>query len=585
MVLVVLCAGILGTLASGMAVAQFSFTEDFQSGLDGWTAKVYGQDGGGGATIEPMIFTFDDPFLWMNTNNPGSHSAGFSSFVGIGKETAAWIQRQFAIGAGTHDIQIEMDLYVYYGDTGASPDPWGVGNRIYVLTDDQYNDTSWDFQGDPSPGFRVSYWPGWREIGGVWQEDWSYNGVWEHVIIDRTVATATGNIELRLLLHDKNRPFEQAVAWDNVVLRVNGKEIMSEDFESGLGSWEARMYGPPNNDAPTIFTTTDVRLYDNLNNPGTEGAGYSSDIPYDGTIAEWIQKQFPNAVAAGDYLATLEMDVYVYRLDLGDPWGVGNRVYVLTDFQYDDPTWDFDHGDPTPGFAEAYWPADTDPNNSGTWKHVSVQRRFHTDTGNIEIRLLQHDKGSGAQAVAWDNVNLTLGAAPPPLAITSTSPLPDGQCGQPYSYQFTGTGVGELSWSLVDIQPAIASLQLSSDGLLTFTAVETEITSYLMTVQLTDTVGPPVQQEFVLTVVGPCGPACNATPQDTDGDQDVDLTDFGVFQSCFNGPNRPYNSPQLVEKCKCLDVDPDDGDVDLTDFGKFQSCFNGPNRPPQATCS
>jgi hypothetical protein len=76
-------------------------------------------------------------------------------------------------------------------------------------------------------------------------------------------------------------------------------------------------------------------------------------------------------------------------------------------------------------------------------------------------------------------------------------------------------------------------------------------------------------------------PACNTPPQDADGDGDVDLGDFGTFQSCFNGPNRPYNGgPALLAKCKCMDVDPDDSDVDLTDFGKFQSCFNGPNRPP-----
>jgi hypothetical protein len=81
-------------------------------------------------------------------------------------------------------------------------------------------------------------------------------------------------------------------------------------------------------------------------------------------------------------------------------------------------------------------------------------------------------------------------------------------------------------------------------------------------------------------------PPCNTPPQDTDGDHDVDLTDFGVFQTCFNGPNRSYGGPgTIADKCKCLDVDPDDLDVDLTDFGKFQSCFNGPNRPAQGSCT
>jgi hypothetical protein len=65
------------------------------------------------------------------------------------------------------------------------------------------------------------------------------------------------------------------------------------------------------------------------------------------------------------------------------------------------------------------------------------------------------------------------------------------------------------------------------------------------------------------------------TPADFDDDSDVDLVDFGVFQGCFNGPNRPY------AQTNCADVDFDhDNDVDLVDFGVFQGCFNGPNRPP-----
>jgi hypothetical protein len=75
--------------------------------------------------------------------------------------------------------------------------------------------------------------------------------------------------------------------------------------------------------------------------------------------------------------------------------------------------------------------------------------------------------------------------------------------------------------------------------------------------------------------------ACNAPPQDSDADADVDLTDFGRFQTCFNGPNRAYGAGGSSEACLCLDQD-EDGDVDLGDFGRFQACFNGPNRP--ATC-
>jgi hypothetical protein len=68
-------------------------------------------------------------------------------------------------------------------------------------------------------------------------------------------------------------------------------------------------------------------------------------------------------------------------------------------------------------------------------------------------------------------------------------------------------------------------------------------------------------------------PAFSASA-DFDRDGDVDLTDFGYFQGCFNGSNRP--PPQSG----CADADLDgDADVDLADFSVFQGCFNGPNRP------
>ncbi|MBN1489034.1 MAG: hypothetical protein JXA69_03885 [Phycisphaerae bacterium] len=77
---------------------------------------------------------------------------------------------------------------------------------------------------------------------------------------------------------------------------------------------------------------------------------------------------------------------------------------------------------------------------------------------------------------------------------------------------------------------------------------------------------------------------CYDPVQDSDGDGDVDLSDFGQFSACFNGPNRPWSpTAPNPQACSCFDQD-DDGDVDLTDFGVFSSCFNGPNRPPAPGC-
>ncbi len=66
-------------------------------------------------------------------------------------------------------------------------------------------------------------------------------------------------------------------------------------------------------------------------------------------------------------------------------------------------------------------------------------------------------------------------------------------------------------------------------------------------------------------------------PADFDQDDDVDLTDFAMFQQCFNGPNVAPAQPA----CETRDLD-GDADVDLADFTQFQACYNGANRP--STC-
>jgi hypothetical protein len=62
---------------------------------------------------------------------------------------------------------------------------------------------------------------------------------------------------------------------------------------------------------------------------------------------------------------------------------------------------------------------------------------------------------------------------------------------------------------------------------------------------------------------------------DHDNDGDVDLTDYGAFLDCYNGPNNPPASTCVFDN----DFDRD-GDVDLSDYGGFLTCYNGPARPP-----
>jgi len=59
-----------------------------------------------------------------------------------------------------------------------------------------------------------------------------------------------------------------------------------------------------------------------------------------------------------------------------------------------------------------------------------------------------------------------------------------------------------------------------------------------------------------------------ALPGDCDGDNDVDLDDYAVFEGCITGPNGGPIDPS----CRCADLDADD-DVDLADFAEFQVVF------------
>jgi len=59
---------------------------------------------------------------------------------------------------------------------------------------------------------------------------------------------------------------------------------------------------------------------------------------------------------------------------------------------------------------------------------------------------------------------------------------------------------------------------------------------------------------------------------DLDGDADVDLADFLLFQLCFAGPNAPAASSCPPGVTADLD---EDGDVDLVDFAFFRLSFTG----------
>lgn len=151
---------------------------------------------------------------------------------------------------------------------------------------------------------------------------------------------------------------------------------------------------------------------------------------------------------------------------------------------------------------------------------------------------------------------------PPPIAQFSASPTAGTR---PLVVQFTDESTGgpvtSRSWAFGDGGTSTAA-----------NPAHTYVAAGAYTVTLTATGPGGSDSETKVAYVQVSAPP---PPGDFDGDDDVDLTDFSLFQLCFNGPNRAPSALCTVN----ADFD-GDGDVDLIDFGTFQACFNGPNRTP-----
>jgi hypothetical protein len=93
----------------------------------------------------------------------------------------------------------------------------------------------------------------------------------------------------------------------------------------------------------------------------------------------------------------------------------------------------------------------------------------------------------------------------PALDITTTSPLPAGTEGVPYSVTFTGTGgTGTgYTFSLSGTNPLPPGLALGGTGNATLSGIPATASTYTFTIRLTDSSGAFVEEVFSLTIIGP----------------------------------------------------------------------------------
>ncbi len=91
---------------------------------------------------------------------------------------------------------------------------------------------------------------------------------------------------------------------------------------------------------------------------------------------------------------------------------------------------------------------------------------------------------------------------------------------------------------------------------------------------VTDLYGEKPSNDAVITVFGKGFP-----PGDMDHDNDVDMSDFGVFQLCYTGSGVAQIDPTCAEAK--LDRD---SDVDANDADIFANCLSGPGNPARMDC-
>jgi endonuclease/exonuclease/phosphatase family metal-dependent hydrolase len=150
-----------------------------------------------------------------------------------------------------------------------------------------------------------------------------------------------------------------------------------------------------------------------------------------------------------------------------------------------------------------------------------------------------------------------------------------------YDVQITGPDAGRFS--VPDFETALVTTGSAAESILFDSTGADENASYHATVtfKTRDQSGTPGGidlADMVVTAAATVIPVCNDPRFDANGDGDVDLGDYGIFITCYNGPGNPYPAG-----CGCHDADHDQ-DVDLSDYGAFISCYNGPANPADPAC-
>lgn len=194
--------------------------------------------------------------------------------------------------------------------------------------------------------------------------------------------------------------------------------------------------------------------------------------------------------------------------------------------------------------------------------------------------IYEFNPATGATRKLFNSPNWNLDGlailAGPRIVVNPASLNPTVWLGQtPANGAFTVTngGDGTLTYTVVDdsgwmnVTPSGGSSTGESDPftvIYNVAGLSAGTYSGVITVTAPGATNSPITLPVTLTI--------QTVKPDMDGDGDVDMQDFGLFQACYSGSGFPQNASE----CQKARIDADT-DVDLNDFALFQACLTGAN--------
>lgn len=150
------------------------------------------------------------------------------------------------------------------------------------------------------------------------------------------------------------------------------------------------------------------------------------------------------------------------------------------------------------------------------------------------------------------------------------------------SFTVRNAGSGTVSYTIasdagwVSVTPAEGTSTSEADTIsVKYALAGLALGSHTATLTVSDPSAVNSPQTLTINLQIVESPAMRA---DRDHDGDVDLDDFGWFQTCYSALAEP-----VQPNCQAADLN-DDGTVDGTDFTIFRACLSGANKPVDPDC-